>query len=104
VTKQLVLEIFAQNNNFIIPDQIWSALNRRLDRRSVYSYLLRLKRQGLLETHPFRHCHGVFPKSILFVELAYAEIPEVAISPPGNPKQPGLQTIGRSVLWREIDV
>jgi DNA-binding PadR family transcriptional regulator len=54
VTKQLVLEIFAQNNNFIIPDQIWAALKRSLDRRSVYSYLLRLKRQGLLETRANR--------------------------------------------------
>jgi DNA-binding PadR family transcriptional regulator len=50
VTKQQVLEIFARNNGFIAPDQIFEALQRRLDRRSVYSYLLRLKRQGLLET------------------------------------------------------
>src|SRR4029077_16039237 len=54
VTKQLVLEIFAQNNNFIVPDQIWAELKRSLDRRSVYSYLLRLKRQGLLETRAKR--------------------------------------------------
>lgn len=51
MTKQQVLEIFARGNNFTTPDQIWSGLHRRLDRRSVYSYLLRLKRQGLLETH-----------------------------------------------------
>jgi|SRR5580698_9157474 Fe2+ or Zn2+ uptake regulation protein len=50
VTKQQVLEIFARNPNFITPDQIYGDLRRRLDRRSVYSYLLRLKRQGLLET------------------------------------------------------
>jgi hypothetical protein len=51
MTKQQVLEIFARRNNFTTPDQIWLGLSRRLDRRSVYSYLLRLKRQGLLETH-----------------------------------------------------
>ena len=50
MTKEQVLEIFARNSNFITPDQIFGALQRRLDRRSVYSYLLRLKRQGLLET------------------------------------------------------
>jgi hypothetical protein len=50
VTKQQVLEIFARNNDFITPDQIFAALQRRLDRRCVYSYLLRLKRHGLLET------------------------------------------------------
>jgi len=50
VTKQLVLEIFAQRNNFTTPDQICLALKRSLDHRSVYSYLLRLKRQGLVET------------------------------------------------------
>ena len=34
--------------------QVWLHLQRKLDRRSVYSYLLRLKRQGLLETEPNR--------------------------------------------------
>ena len=50
MTKQQILEIFERNNSFITPNQIFEALQRRLDRRSVYSYLLRLKRQGLLET------------------------------------------------------
>lgn len=50
MTKQQVLGVFARNPGFITPDQIFEALQRRLDRRSVYSYLLRLKRQGLLET------------------------------------------------------
>jgi DNA-binding PadR family transcriptional regulator len=54
MTKREVLELFARRNNFIAPDQVWQELQRRLDRRSVYSYLLRLKRQGLLESSPHR--------------------------------------------------
>ena len=52
MTKHAVLEIFARANNFVPPDHVWLELQRRLDRRCVYSYLLRLKRQGLLETGP----------------------------------------------------
>lgn len=50
MTKLEVLELFARTNGFLAPDRVWLGLQRRLDRRSVYSYLLRLKRQGLLET------------------------------------------------------
>jgi DNA-binding PadR family transcriptional regulator len=52
MSKPEVLEIFARGNSFIAPDHVWLRLNPRPDRRSVYSYLLRLKRQGLLETGP----------------------------------------------------
>ena len=52
MSKAEVLEIFARSNGFIAPDQVWLRLKPRPDRRSVYSYLLRLKRQGLLETGP----------------------------------------------------
>jgi DNA-binding PadR family transcriptional regulator len=54
VNKREILELFASRGNFITPDSIWLKLHRELDRRSVYSYLLRLKRQGLLETGPNR--------------------------------------------------
>jgi DNA-binding IclR family transcriptional regulator len=54
MTKQEILEFFACRNSFVSPDQVWLQLQRKLDRRSVYSYLLRLKRQGLLETGPSR--------------------------------------------------
>jgi DNA-binding PadR family transcriptional regulator len=54
MTKQEVLEFFAHRSNFVSPDEVWLQLQRKLDRRSVYSYLLRLKRQGLLETGPKR--------------------------------------------------
>lgn len=54
MTKREILEFFARRNNFIAPDQVWLELQRTLDRRSVYSYLLRLKRQGLLESGPYR--------------------------------------------------
>jgi DNA-binding PadR family transcriptional regulator len=49
MTKQEVLEFFARKGDFVPPDELWLHLQRKLDRRSVYSYLLRLKRQGLLE-------------------------------------------------------
>ena len=54
MTKREILEFFARKNNVSSPDEIWLHLQRKLDRRSVYSYLLRLKRQGLLETGPNR--------------------------------------------------
>jgi len=50
MTKQEVLEFFARKGDFVPPDELWLYLQRKVDRRSVYSYLLRLKRQGLLET------------------------------------------------------
>jgi DNA-binding PadR family transcriptional regulator len=54
MTKHEILEFFARRSCYISPDQVWLQLQRELDRRSVYSYLLRLKRQGLLETGPSR--------------------------------------------------
>ena len=50
MSKRGILEIFARTGGFLTPDRVWLAMRRQLDRRSVYSYLLRLKRQGLLET------------------------------------------------------
>ncbi len=49
MTKCEVLAAFAQTNEFISPDELRARLRLSLDRRSVYSYLLRLARQGLLE-------------------------------------------------------
>ena len=57
MTKRETLEIFARTTGFLTPDRVWLALQRRSDRRSVYSYLLRLKRQGLLETVDSRRGH-----------------------------------------------
>ena len=50
MSKAEILEIFAHSGSFLTPDRVWMAMRRELDRRSIYSYLLRLKRQGLLET------------------------------------------------------
>lgn len=50
MSKQEVLEMFARKDGFLTPDRVWLGFDRQLNRRSVYSYLLRLKRQGLLET------------------------------------------------------
>lgn len=49
MTKYDVLHTFAQTNGFLTPDELRMQLRLQLDRRSVYSYLLRLARQGLLE-------------------------------------------------------
>ena len=52
MTKVEVLRIFAQSARFMRPDQVWIQLDRSLDRRSLYSYLGRLRQQGLIERHP----------------------------------------------------
>ena len=49
MTKYEVLAAFAQTNGFLTPDELRMRLRLSLDRRSVYSYLLRLARQGLLQ-------------------------------------------------------
>jgi len=49
MSKRKVLEIFAMNSRFITPDEIWKCLHGYSQRSSVYSYLSRLCRQGLLE-------------------------------------------------------
>ena len=49
MTKTEVLSIFDRANGFLTPDQVRAQLHPSPDRRSVYSYLLRLSRQGLLE-------------------------------------------------------
>jgi len=49
MTKYDVLNAFAQVNGFLTPDELRIRLHWSLDRRSIYTYLLRLARQGLLE-------------------------------------------------------
>jgi DNA-binding PadR family transcriptional regulator len=52
MTKLEVLRIFAQVNGFLKPDYICGQLHPVPDRRSLYSYLGRLRDQGLLDRHP----------------------------------------------------
>jgi DNA-binding PadR family transcriptional regulator len=52
MTKSQVLSIFARSGGFLKPDDVLSRLQLVPDRRSLYSYLGRLKRQGLLDRHP----------------------------------------------------
>lgn len=52
MTKRSVLSIFANSIGFLTPDTVCSRLNPVPDRRSFYSYLARLERQGLLERYP----------------------------------------------------
>ena len=52
MTKLSVLNIFAETKGFLTPDQVRWKLQPRPDRRSFYSYLARLHKQGLLETTP----------------------------------------------------
>ena len=49
MTKLSVLLIFAEAKGFLTPDQVRSKLQHCPDRRSFYSYLARLRKQGLLE-------------------------------------------------------
>jgi hypothetical protein len=49
MTKAEVLSIFDRAGGFLTPDQVCGKLQPHPDRRSTYSYLLRLSRQGLLE-------------------------------------------------------
>ena len=48
MTKQQILEIFVKANRFIRPDVVWRQLRSFHHRSSVYSYLFRLHKQGLL--------------------------------------------------------
>jgi hypothetical protein len=52
MTKLAVLAIFAEARGFARPDQIREKLQPSPDRRSFYSYLARLQKQGLLERAP----------------------------------------------------
>ncbi|MFY9527836.1 MAG: hypothetical protein WBC04_09825 [Candidatus Acidiferrales bacterium] len=54
MTKAEILSIFDRAGGFLTPDQVGAQLHSSLDRRSVYSYLLRLFRQGLLERNQAR--------------------------------------------------
>jgi DNA-binding PadR family transcriptional regulator len=54
MTKLKVLSIFDHAWGFLTPDQIRARLQPRPDRRSVYTYLLRLHHQGLLERRQAR--------------------------------------------------
>ncbi len=49
MSKRRVLEIFAANARFVTPDEVRKSLQSNPQRSSVYSYLSRLCRQGLLE-------------------------------------------------------
>ena len=52
MTKLEVLQIFAHVNGFVKPDFVRVRLRPVPDRRSLYSYLGRLRHQGLLDRHP----------------------------------------------------
>ena len=49
MTKQEVLEIFYKSGSFLPPDFILMKLRGFHHRSSIYSYLFRLHRQGLLD-------------------------------------------------------
>ena len=48
MTKQEVLEVFFQNGSCVAPDAVCRQLRGFHRRSSVYSYLFRLHKQGLL--------------------------------------------------------
>lgn len=49
MTKREVLEIFYSADRFLTPDSVGQQIRQYRRRSSVYSYLLRLSRQGLLD-------------------------------------------------------
>ena len=49
MTKPEVLEIFYSTDRWLTPDNVGRRLRQYRRRTSVYSYLLRLSKQGLLE-------------------------------------------------------
>jgi hypothetical protein len=49
MTKYEVLCAFEASWGFVSPDQVRARINPHPDRRSMYSYLLRLAQQGLLD-------------------------------------------------------
>jgi len=51
MTKSEVLAIFERSGGFLSPDEVRAQLRPPPDRRSLYSYLLRLAQQGLLEAY-----------------------------------------------------
>ena len=51
MTKQEILTVFAKARVFLTPDEVQKRIRTSPDRRSLYSYLLRLARQGLLKAN-----------------------------------------------------
>lgn len=51
MTKREVLEVFAKSHHFIPPDMVYAQLCGFHHRSSIYSYLFRLHKQGLLYRH-----------------------------------------------------
>jgi DNA-binding PadR family transcriptional regulator len=49
MTKEEILAIFSRSTGFLSPDEVRVNLRPEPNRRSFYSYLLRLASQGLLE-------------------------------------------------------
>jgi DNA-binding PadR family transcriptional regulator len=66
MTKQKVLEVFIASARFMTPDEIRTRLQSNLQRSTVYSYLSRLCKQGLLETAPGwqRVAYRITPRGI----------------------------------------
>lgn len=52
MNKQRVLELFAVGARFMTPDEIRPCLRPNVQRSTVYGYLSRLCKQGLLERAP----------------------------------------------------
>ena len=74
MTKKRVLEIFAANSRFMTPDEIRKCLQGNPQRCSVYSYLSRLCRQGLLERTQgrIRVAYRITPRGVKRLEYFLA--------------------------------
>lgn len=76
MTKRGVLALFESADHPLRPDEVRTRLRTRLDRRSMYTYLLRLARQGLLKrAHPEwgRLSYALTPRGLARLEYFRAQ-------------------------------
>lgn len=111
MTKLKVLHIFANSSGFLTPDDVLRQLRPMPDRRSLYSYLGRLRGQGLLDRHPNSKrgqlAYRLTEKrkrqdGILAPKLVSRSFPVVNIARPDSktPATPKALTLRMYVTWK----
>jgi Fe2+ or Zn2+ uptake regulation protein len=79
MTKREVLEILMRDNQFIVPDRVCRRLRGFYHRSSVYSYLFRLPKQGLLlrQTINGRIAYQISQRGIERLHFFQSEFPPI---------------------------
>ena len=90
MTKYEVLKVFAENGGLLTPDGVRARLRSPVNGRSLYSYLLRLSRQGLLRK---KRTHWDNKICYALTERGWARLESV-------PELPGRVTL--AWLWQHI--